>query len=123
MKEEKELLEKFGRNNPFKVPEGYFENLTENVMKQLPEKEYPAVGKITMWERVKPWLYMAAMFCGLMFGIRVLVHEKGTVQNTTNTDVFSDLPDEYIDPIINQSLMDDYTLYQYLSDADFNIYR
>lgn len=76
-----------------------------------------------MWERVKPWLYMAAMFCGLMFGIRVLVHEKDIAQNTTNTDVSSDLPDEYIDPIINQSLMDDYTLYQYLSDADFNIYR
>ncbi len=123
MKEEKDLLERFGRRNPFKVPDGYFENFTEDVMKQLPEKEYPAVGKITMWERVKPWLYMAAMFCGLMFGIHVLVHYNKTEQNTTNTDVFSELPDEYIDPIINQTLMDDYTLYQYLTDADFNSYH
>ena len=35
--EEKYIREKAGRENPFRVPEGYFEQLTERVMSQLPE--------------------------------------------------------------------------------------
>ena len=39
MKEEDNILKKVGRENSFKVPEGYFENLTSEVMGKLPEKE------------------------------------------------------------------------------------
>ncbi len=39
MKEEDILLKKLGKENSFKVPEGYFENFTSEVMKKLPEKE------------------------------------------------------------------------------------
>lgn len=40
MKEE-ELFQKIGKENPFSTPDGYFENLTSNVMEHLPEKELP----------------------------------------------------------------------------------
>lgn len=36
---------------------------------------------------------------------------------------FSEVPDEYIDPIVDQTMMDDYTLYEYLTDADTEIYK
>ena len=39
MKEEDILLKKLGKENSFKVPDGYFENLTSEVMNKLPEKE------------------------------------------------------------------------------------
>ena len=39
MKEEDNILKKVGKKNSFKVPEGYFENLTSEVMGKLPEKE------------------------------------------------------------------------------------
>ena len=39
MKEEDNILNKVGKKNSFKVPEGYFENLTSEVMGKLPEKE------------------------------------------------------------------------------------
>lgn len=42
MKEEDNILKKVGKKNSFKVPEGYFENLTSEVMGKLPEKEGPA---------------------------------------------------------------------------------
>ena len=42
--------------------------------------------------------------------------------NAETTDA-SEFSDEYIiDGIINETMMDDYTLYQYLTDADTNIY-
>ena len=38
IKEEDEILRKVGKGNVFKVPDGYFENLTSEVMNKLPEK-------------------------------------------------------------------------------------
>ena len=75
-----------------------------------------------MWERVKPWVYMVAMFCGLMFSIRVIVGEKPENKTDYTIESISELPDEYIEPLMEQTMMDDYTLYQYLTDADTPIY-
>ena len=59
---------------PFKVPDNYFENFNEEIMNLLPEKEFQAPVKITMWDRAKPWVYMAAMFLGLYFMINFLTN-------------------------------------------------
>lgn len=124
MKEEKELFQKIGKENPFKVPEGYFENLTQQVMERLPEKEPQPTQEISMWERVKPWAYMAAMFVGLMFTVQVFVGKQDRqAVPAENVSPVSDLSDEYLAPIINQTMLDDYELYQYLSDADKSIYN
>lgn len=125
IKEEKKLLEKCGKKDPFTVPEGYFEGFTEKLMKQLPEKTSQEEPEIGTWQRIRPWIYMTAMFCGLMLSVRLFVGER-TGNITTEmpeTTNLSELPDEYIDPIVNQTMMDDYTLYQYLTDADIEIYK
>ena len=62
MKEDKDLLKKYGKKNPFTVPEGYFQDFSEKLMEQLPEKEVMPEPEIRMWDRIKPWVYMAAMF-------------------------------------------------------------
>lgn len=128
MKEDTELKKKIGKENPFKVPEGYFENIVPEIMKQLPEAEAQESVEITMWERVKPWVYMVAMFCGLMFGLRVMMNDKPVstginAGDVSMTDSVQGIPDEYIDPILDQAMMDDYTLYMYLTDADLEIYN
>ena len=128
MKEDTELKKKIGKENPFKVPEGYFENIVPEIMKQLPEAEAQESVEITMWERVKHWVYMVAMFCGLMFGLRVMMMDKPVnkemnTDNVSMTDSVQGTPDEYIDPILDQAMMDDYTLYMYLTDADLEIYN
>ena len=48
--EDKEIQERFGKENPFRVPEGYFDQLTERVMSQLPEREQQA-EHISLTER------------------------------------------------------------------------
>ena len=128
MKEDTELKKKIGKENPFKVPEGYFENIVPEIMKRLPEAEAQESVEITMWERVKPWVYMVAMFCGLMFGLRVMMMDKPVnkeinTDNVSMADSLEGIPDEYIDPILDQTMMDDYTLYMYLTDADLEIYN
>mgnify|MGYP001368963277 FL=1 len=125
-KEETDLLKRCGTENPFTVPEGYFANFTEQLMDKLPEREIQPALQLTLWARVKPWVYMAAMFCGLMLSVRMFVGEKETQSPAAGTmgDMeFSEVPDEYIDPIVDQTMMDDYTLYEYLTDADTEIYK
>ena len=124
MKEDTNLKHKFGTDNHFTVPEDYFKNLVPNIMEQLPEQEVEETPHIRLWDRVKPWVYMAAMFCGLMFMIRGAVSYSGALskKEITTEEQFSELPDEYIDPVLNQMMIDDYTLYVYLSDTDAGIY-
>ena len=40
MKEEDNILKKVGKENVFRVPDGYFENLTSEVMSRLPERKH-----------------------------------------------------------------------------------
>ena len=81
MKEEDKIQKKIGTENPFRVPEGYFENLTSEVMNRLPEKEklIAVQTEPTMWQKVRPWLYNMA---------------------------------------VENSMLDDYSLYVYLADSD-----
>ncbi len=59
-------LDQLKNRNPFSVPDGYFEGLTSRIMQELPEKEDVVQPKrISMMDRVRPWLYMAAIFAGL----------------------------------------------------------
>ncbi len=116
MKQEDNILRKVGTGNPFKVPEGYFENLTSEVMNKLPEKEKTTlkIKEPTMWDRVKPWIYMAAMFAGAALIIRVA---SGEHKKTDEVAVSTDMEDQYINTVLSGSMIDDYSLYVYLTDA------
>lgn len=122
MKEEDKLLKKVGTENPFRVPEGYFENFTSDLMSRLPEKEKTDIHREpTTWERVRPWLYMAAMFVGAALIIRVAspgeTVSNGQQQQQIAADE-SDIEMEYIRTAIENTMMDDYSLYVYLSDEN-----
>ncbi len=76
-----EVLERIGRSDGLTVPEGYFADFASRMEGMLPlnlEAEAPqrsyAAQKRTLWTRVRPYVYMAAMFAGVfcmtkMFGI------------------------------------------------------
>ena len=122
MGKEDNILKKAGTDNPFSVPDHYFEDFSRNLMAKLPEKEpLPLPEEPTLWQRVKPWIYMAAMFCGIMLSVRVFVGEpqKEEIPHINVTDA-ENIPDEDWEIIIDRIMMDDYTLYQYLTDANFN---
>lgn len=124
MKEEDELVKKYGTKNPFMVPEGYFENFSKELMNRLPEKEQVSAPEtISTWQRVKPWVYMAAMFCGLMLSVRVFVGPPKQDTLVFTAAETEQLSDEYVETILDHSMMDDYALYQYLTDADTDMYN
>ena len=122
MGKEDNILKKAGTDNPFSVPDHYFEDFSRNLMAKLPEKEpLPLTEEPTLWQRVKPWIYMAAMFCGIMLSVRVFVGEpqKEEIPHINVADA-ENIPDEDWEIIIDRTMMDDYTIYQYLTDANFD---
>ena len=122
MGKEDNLLRKVGTGNPFRVPDQYFEDFTQELMNKLPEKEpMTSMPEITLWQRVKPWIYMTAMFCGIMLSVKIFVGNpsKDEFPAISQTEV-ENLPDEDLEIMIDRIMMDDYTLSQYLTDANFN---
>lgn len=122
MKEEEKIRKELGMKNPFRVPEGYFEGFTSDLMSRLPEKEKSDVFRApTLWEKVRPWVYMAAMFVGAALIIRVAssrVDVSADEQHPYVTEEITDTEMEYIDAVINNSMLDDYSLYVYLTDGE-----
>lgn len=119
MEEEKRILRKIGTKNPFTVPEGYFESFPQELMEKLPEKEpLLSVSEPTLWQRVKPWIYMTAMFCGIMLSVRIFVGEPKQEEFPITYIEAEALSDEEWEIISDGSMIEDYELYNYLTEAD-----
>lgn len=115
MKTNSKKLEEIRKENPFRVPENYFEHFNQEIMNRLPEKDFFVPRTVSLWDKVKPWVYMAAMFLGLYFTIQFLTTKTGT-QQTPSAAIQQPL----IAPQANQywsnaSVTED-EFYQYLED-------
>lgn len=73
--EDSTILKKYGKDPGFKVPENYFADFNRRMTEMLPDVEITPVDvKPTMWQRVKPLVYMAAMFAGLWCMMSIFSH-------------------------------------------------
>ena len=65
----KDILEKVNHNDGMTVPEGYFESFAARMEASLPvqpwEEKKPRVMPRSFWQKVRPYVYMAAMFAGV----------------------------------------------------------
>ena len=121
---EKERIYKIDEHEPrrpFTVPEGYFDNLTQNIMAALPEQEsiYSTRITVTPWMRIRPYLYAAAAFAGIFFCIKAAMgitsrYNDVEVAQAEDTTIYSD---EYIDSFLETAMISDYTLYYTLVES------
>ena len=121
---EKERLYKIDERQmrrPFTVPEGYFENLTQNIMASLPEQEsvYSTTITVTPWMRIRPYLYAAAAFIGIFFCIKAAVgiNSRANTADVAQIEETTIYSDEYIDSFLETAMINDYTLYYTLVES------
>lgn len=78
--ENSKILEKLGKNPGFKVPENYFDDFNAKLMDSLPEVKITEEEKPSLWVRVRPFIYMAAMFAGvwLMMNVSSIIKTTAT---------------------------------------------
>ena len=76
MKEEDKIRKKCGTDNPFKVPENYFDNFTSQLMSRLPEKEtIKAPQRKPLMKRLRPLWCAAAIVCGVVFCLQFFMKD------------------------------------------------
>lgn len=62
---ENNILDKVGGKTGYTVPPNYFDNVRSKILENLPEYQMPKQPDLSVWQRVKPYIYMAAMFAGI----------------------------------------------------------
>lgn len=105
MEKKQNKLDQLKGDNPFKLPEGYMEGLTSQIMSQLPEKHHQPARTVTLMDRIRPWLYMAAVFAGLLVCFKVFFNVTGT--DVTSTPADSLLVHTTISPERSDMLVED----------------
>jgi hypothetical protein len=68
--------DEIGNKNPFTVPEGYFESLNSRIQERLNDVEAEPLPVVSLWGRIRPWVYMAAMFAGIALMFRIFSGES-----------------------------------------------
>lgn len=106
------IKKKIGGSTPFRVPEGYFDQLVSQITAQLPEetteeKRIPAVVKY-----LRPLLYAAACICLGIFGTAIYMNsnnDEGSMQLAQQENmVYSD---SYIDEAADYAMIDNEDIY------------
>lgn len=75
-KEESKILDKLGKDPGFKVPENYFADFNSKLIESLPEVKITEEVKPSMWLKVRPFVYMAAMFAGIWLMMNIFTVGK-----------------------------------------------
>ena len=121
MKETNDILDKIGRRSGMIVPDGYFDKFVANLSNSLPEVEYaePEPPR-SLWHRIRPYAYMAAMFAGIWCMMKMFGFLSGPAPDLTDINNYPGVMtalndqafvDECIYPEIDQyQLMEDFFL-------------
>ena len=124
------LKQKFGQENPFKVPEGYFDNFASKFMEQLPEEEPKAV-EVEMPVAKRTWIRpmrrfaIAASFAAVLFGAATYYASTGVNKDQDsqtemasaalkNTETKSVQSDYMMDEMVDFAMIDNADIYSYL---------
>ena len=122
METNKKTLVDINKEVPFKVPENYFSQFNESIMTKLPEKEVKQIEPVTLWDKSKTWIYMAAMFFGLFFTVKVLVTSTDTLNPTHNiasTSIYQQ--DSWDDVKISEEEFFDYLETQFVDENYYDL--
>ena len=109
MKDSNNILNSIGRHDGMTVPPGFFEEFAVRMEASLPERpeaEHPAtiIPHKTVWGRIRPYVYMAAMFGGIWCMLKMF-----TLMTSGNVDLSIDN-----NRVITEALGDDNFVYDYI---------
>ncbi|MBO5052735.1 MAG: hypothetical protein J6C44_00660 [Muribaculaceae bacterium] len=124
MKEIKEIIPNSTHSDGIKVPEGYFEDFAARMSQILPERPELDVRKITpprsIWQRVRPYAFMAAMFAGVWCMLKMFTMMSG-VSTEISFDNDPVLSDAASNDIIVSEIIDDVSHYEFYEYCDYEL--
>ena len=115
MKEKNDILSTLGKDSGFKVPENYFSDFAEKMAKSLPDQEIQPIPQPTRWQRVRPFVYMAAMFAGIWCMMQIFNGISSKDKGIYNPEIVAGFQ--------NEANVDDFMLHGDVSEYDILTYE
>lgn len=113
MNNHNDILSKFDRKDGLTVPDGYFADFSAKMTQALPyraEAETPdniIVPPATFWSRVRPYVYLAAMFAGIWCMLKMFSLSANPGGDSLNIDH---------NPVLAEALGNDSFFNEYIID-------
>ena len=126
MKEEDFIRKRCGNRDPFKVPEGYFEQFTAGLMDRLPEREEPPGLSVPRTRRLWPRMArygVAAALCGAMLWGTFCLKTSRTHRQTaalpaqTAEVPAGNLEETYINDMLDYAMVSNQEIALYLTES------
>jgi hypothetical protein len=110
MKDKKDILNKINRHDGLTVPEGFFDDFAAKMAESLPERpelENPSsiVAPRSFWHRVRPYVYMAAMFGGVWCMLKVF-----TLFSANDSELSINNNPDLANAVCNEQFVEDYVI-------------
>lgn len=125
--EETHIVNTYGKQQPFRVPQGYFDSLTSNIMANLPERPTHAGATPnsqktnkphnTIYRYLRPALAIAASFLLITFTAYTFFVNKDEASTTLRANGGYGEADSYteIDQTADYVMMDNEDMYAYVA--------
>lgn len=111
MSKQTEILSKNAGRDGMTVPDGYFSDFASRMSASLPDRPELASMQVgvpprTMWQRIRPYAYMAAMFAGVWCMLKMFsIMSGGGVQPLDTNPIMAEAMGN--DAFVNEYVIDD----------------
>ncbi|MCM1348914.1 MAG: hypothetical protein NC338_05830 [Firmicutes bacterium] len=109
-----DILSSINHESGMTVPENYFENFNRHMASELPQMPWESADPVVMprsfWQKVRPYVYMAAMFAGIWCMMKTFdlmhsdsplpVEKNAQLMSAINNDAFFN---DYCTPAFSES--------------------
>ena len=122
MNKKENTLDRLKGKQPFRVPDGYMEGLTNRIMESLPEPPVMEADSVSLVERIRPWLYLAAVFAGMGLFFKAIIGVDSAREDTLSDTLLvrSEVPSASLEAIESEAAQEEADYLEYIEERYAN---
>ena len=122
MNKKENTLDRLKGKQPFRVPDGYMEGLTNRIMESLPEPPVMEAESVSLVERIRPWLYLAAVFAGMGLFFKAIIGVDSAREATLSDTLLvrSEVPSASLEAIESEAAQEEADYLEYIEERYAN---
>ncbi len=122
MNKKENTLDRLKGKQPFRVPDGYMEGLTNRIMESLPEPPVMEAESVSLVERIRPWLYLAAVFAGMGLFFKAIIGVDSAREDTLSDTLLvrSEVPSASLEAIESETAQEEADYLEYIEERYAN---
>ena len=122
MNKKENTLDRLKGKQPFRVPDGYMEGLTNRIMESLPEPPVMEAESVSLVERIRPWLYLAAVFAGMGLFFKAIIGVDSAREDTLSDTLLvrSEVPSASLEAIESEAAQEEADYLEYIEERYSN---